>query len=61
MKHALKSLKIYLQADMPVPLMIHNQKIVSFCRDRPRGALASRTLINMGYKNSTYLKGGLKA
>ena len=38
-----------------------NTKIVSFCRDGPRGALASRTLIDMGYKNATYLKGGLKA
>ena len=38
-----------------------NTKIVSFCRDGPRGALASRTLIDMGYKNATYLQGGLKA
>lgn len=38
-----------------------NTKIVSFCRDGPRGALASKTLINMGYKNAVYLKGGLKA
>ncbi|MDA7816605.1 rhodanese-like domain-containing protein [Sulfurimonas sp.] len=38
-----------------------NTLIVSFCRDGPRGALASRTLIDMGYKNATYLQGGLKA
>lgn len=36
-------------------------RIITFCRDGPRGALASRTLIDMGYKNATYLQGGLKA
>ena len=51
------------QLEFKIMILIEdkNTKIVSFCRDGPRSALASRTLINMGYKNATYLKGGLKA
>lgn len=51
------------ELEFKIMMMIEdkNTKIVSFCRDGPRGALASRTLINMGYKNAVYLKGGLKA
>jgi rhodanese-related sulfurtransferase len=51
------------QLEFEIMIMVEdkNTKIVSFCRDGPRGALASKTLINMGYKNAVYLKGGLKA
>jgi rhodanese-related sulfurtransferase len=51
------------QLEFKIMIMVEdkNTKIVSFCRDGPRGALASKTLINMGYKNAVYLKGGLKA
>ncbi|MCK4874207.1 MAG: rhodanese-like domain-containing protein [Sulfurimonas sp.] len=51
------------QLEFKIMILIEdkNTKIVSFCRDGPRSAIASRTLINMGYKNATYLKGGLKA
>lgn len=51
------------QLEFEIMIMVEDKdtKIVSFCRDGPRGALASKTLINMGYKNAVYLKGGLKA
>jgi len=35
--------------------------IVTYCRGGSRGALAAQTLKNLGYKNATNLKGGLKA
>ncbi len=34
--------------------------IVTYCRGGSRGALAAQTLRNLGYKNATNLKGGLK-
>ncbi|MFT5660095.1 MAG: phage shock protein E [Sulfurimonas sp.] len=34
--------------------------IVTYCRGGSRGALAAQTLQNLGYKNATNLKGGLK-
>jgi len=34
--------------------------IVTYCRGGSRGALAAQTLKNLGYKNATNLKGGLK-
>ena len=37
-----------------------NAVIVTYCRGGSRGALAAQTLKNMGYKNATNLKGGLK-
>ncbi|OHE02476.1 MAG: hypothetical protein A2W82_04420 [Sulfurimonas sp. RIFCSPLOWO2_12_36_12] len=51
------------QLEFEIMIMVEdkNTKIVSFCRDGPRGAMASKTLIDMGYKNAVYLKGGLKA
>ncbi|MCD6211441.1 MAG: sulfurtransferase [Sulfurovum sp.] len=38
-----------------------NALIVTYCRGGSRGALAAQTLRNLGYKNATNLKGGLKA
>lgn len=35
--------------------------IVTYCRGGSRGVLAAQTLKNLGYKNATNLKGGLKA
>lgn len=51
------------QIEFEVPVMFEdkNIKIVSFCRNGPRSVLASKTLVDMGYKNAVYLKGGLKA
>lgn len=51
------------EIEFKIMMLIENKnaKIVSFCRDGPRGALATKTLIEMGYKNAMYLKGGLKA
>lgn len=51
------------ELEFKIMILIENKdaKIVSFCRDGPRGALATKTLIEMGYKNAMYLKGGLKA
>ena len=37
-----------------------NIVIVTYCRGGSRGALAAQTLRNLGYKNATNLKGGLK-
>lgn len=37
-----------------------NAVIVTYCRGGSRGALAAQTLRNLGYKNATNLKGGLK-
>ncbi len=37
-----------------------NAKIVTYCRRGGRGALAAKVLRQMGYKNATTLKGGLK-
>jgi rhodanese-related sulfurtransferase len=37
-----------------------NAIIVTYCRGGSRGALAAQTLRNLGYKNATNLKGGLK-
>ena len=34
--------------------------IVTYCRGGSRGALAAQTLRNLGFKNATNLKGGLK-
>lgn len=34
--------------------------IVTYCRGGSRGVLAAQTLKNLGYKNATNLKGGLK-
>ena len=34
--------------------------IITYCRGGSRGALAAQTLRNLGYKNATNLKGGLK-
>lgn len=34
--------------------------IVTYCRNGGRGAFAAQTLRNLGYKNATNLKGGLK-
>lgn len=34
--------------------------IITYCRGGSRGALAAQTLRNIGYKNATNLKGGLK-
>jgi len=34
--------------------------IVTYCRGGSRGVLAAQTLKNIGYKNATNLKGGLK-
>lgn len=34
--------------------------IVTYCRSGGRGAFAAQTLRNLGYKNATNLKGGLK-
>ncbi len=38
-----------------------NQKILIFCAKGGRGALATKTLMDMGYKNVYNLKGGIKA
>ncbi len=38
-----------------------NQKIIVFCAKGGRGALATKTLMEMGYKNVYNLKGGIKA
>ena len=38
-----------------------NAFIVIYCRGGSRGVLAAQTLRNLGYKNATNLKGGLKA
>jgi len=37
-----------------------NKVIVAYCRGGSRGAFAAQTLRNLGYKNATNLKGGLK-
>jgi len=37
-----------------------NSFIVTYCRSGGRGAMAAKTLRELGYKNATNLKGGLK-
>jgi len=37
-----------------------NTFIVTYCRNGGRGAMAAQRLIELGYKNATNLKGGLK-
>ena len=51
------------QIEFKIMKMIPNKDayIVTFCRGGPRGALAAKTLRELGYKNATNLKGGLKA
>jgi len=49
-----------LEFDVLNKIKNKNARIVTYCRGGSRGAFAAQTLRNLGYKNATNLRGGLK-
>jgi len=49
-----------LEFEVPNEIKNKDAVIITYCRGGSRGALAAQTLRNLGYKNATNLKGGLK-